>query len=438
MDYRLEREVESMASYDVLVCGGGPAGFPAAIQAARLGARTAIVESDGMLGGVMTAGGNPFVALFYARGRQIISGIGWEFVTRLAGEGWARIPDFQADLPHSRLGVEVNGPMAALCLDEMCAEAGVAVHFGQPVVDAVVEDGGGTRRLRAAVVSTRSGLRAIEAKVFIDCTGNGDLAAFCGAAFECGDPSTGALQPGTLRFYPVGYRLEDIDREKVREEFTRARESGELAHGDFWPESAAGAYAVFADGGNNINHVHPVNGADSRSLSAAEAAGRRSMARIVRWARRRIPGAGGFEPCAVASHVGLRESRRILGEATVTAEDYAAARRYPDAVCYAFYPIDLHQGGGGKPLEFRPLEGDRVPTIPLGALLPRGFSNLLVAGRCVSSDRLANSAIRVKAPCMAMGQAAGAAAAMARDGALRAVDPEGLKRTLSAAGAIVP
>jgi hypothetical protein len=167
--------------------------------------------------------------------------------------------------------------------------------------------------------------------------------------------------------------------------------------------------------------------------------GRASVARIARWARAHVQGAEQFAPASVGSHVCARESRRIIGTAYVTEDDYYAARQYEDAVCYAFYPIDLHRSGSSG-LVNRFLERGNVPTIPFGALRPKGFSNLLVAGRCVSSDRMANSAIRVKCPCTAMGQTAGVAAALCADGrhSLDDLNIHDLRKNLEDSGAIVP
>lgn len=431
--YLYQKQLENIGDYDVVVCGGGPAGYCAAVQAARLGARTALVEQYGALGGVITSGGNPEIGLFYAHGRQIISGIGWETVTRLAADGFARIPDFSPGIHHSLMNVSVDPVMFGCLADELCREAGVDLYFHHFLADAVVSEDGGA--VTAIVVATKSGLKRICGKQFVDATGDGDLSAHAGAAYELGDPENNDLQPGTLRFYLTGYDLADIDQKQVEAAFAQALRTGELQRHDFWPVDGS-PYEIFRARGNNINHI-ALNGADSRSRSDAEVEGRRSIARVLRWARRYVRGAERVTVTACAPEVAARESRRICCDHRITVQEYVRAAAYPDAVCYSYYPIDLHKAGA-ESLHNVFLENGVVPTIPLGAMLVKGKENLLAVGRCACGDRLANSAYRVKASCMAMGQAAGAAAALAQEKPLRSIDPERLRTCLEEAHAIVP
>lgn len=451
--WKLERDVPVAGKYDVVVCGAGPAGFCAAVQAARLGASTALVEATAGPGGVITGGGNPDIALFYAHTQHIIAGIGWEFVNELARDGWARIPDFFADLPHSQLGVRVNWPMAAHYMDQYCARAGVDLFYHHPVAEVAwhesdrTETGAAGITVDGVVVGTKSGLQLVRGKVFVDATGDGDVAALAGLEYELGEKYTGEVQPGTLRFYPIGFDPSKIDEDEVKETWTAARERGELEPGDYWPEPRGNPAGLFRHLGNNFNHVHPINGADSRSRSDAEVRARESVARVSRWARAHVTGAEHFEPMALGAGVAVRESRRITGLEYVTEKDYFSARQWEDAVCHAFYPIDLHRGvrQGQEDQEslrirYLQLSDGKIPTVPFGALVPRRSVNLLVAGRCLSSDRMANSAMRVKAPCMAMGQAVGAAATLAleNEGRVRTVDVARLRKILVENDAIVP
>ncbi len=428
-----QRRLKQIGEYDVVVCGGGPAGYCAAVQAARLGAKTALIEQYGILGGVITSGGNPEIGLFYAHGKQIISGIGWETVTRLAAEGFARIPDFSPGIHHSLMNVSVDPVMFGCLADEICREAGVDLYFHHFLADAVVSDD--DKRIEAVVLATKSGLKGIAGKQFIDATGDGDLSVRAGADYLLGDSQTGELQPGTIRFYPAGYDLADINQKQVEESFQAGLESGELLRQDYWSTEGS-PYGIFAAYGNNINHIL-LDGSDSKSRSTAELEGRKSVARVLKWARQHVKGAERLSIVACGTEVAVRESRRICCDHYITVQEYVGAEKYPDAVCYSYYPIDLHKAGE-QTLKNIFLEENIIPTIPLGAMLVQGKENLLVAGRCVYGDRLANSAYRVKASCMAMGQAAGAAAACSGEEPLRSLSLETLKNTLEAQHAIVP
>jgi len=183
--------IQEGKSYDIVVCGCGSAGFTAAVQAGRAGMRTAVIEREGMPGGIMTVGGNNDVAQFFAHHRQVIRGIGYEFVQRLAEEGMAVIPDMHADGPHWIYGVHVNIPAAAHRMDVMLAEAGVDIYYEQPIVEVETSPSGDPDhplKLDSVILSTKSGLKRITAKMFIDATGDGDVAVWAGAEAMCGDP----------------------------------------------------------------------------------------------------------------------------------------------------------------------------------------------------------------------------------------------------------
>ena len=174
-------------SYDVVVCGGGTAGFCAAVAAAKCGARTAVVERWGMLGGTMTVGGVPAPALFRAHGGQIIAGIGWELMTALAEQGFASLPEPPFDAPHPRLAVQLNPFQAAVMMDEMARQAGVELLFHQTAADVEAENG----HVKAVLTAGPEGMERIEGRVFIDCSGDGLVSALAGAGFELSDE----LQP---------------------------------------------------------------------------------------------------------------------------------------------------------------------------------------------------------------------------------------------------
>ncbi|HIV02266.1 MAG TPA: FAD-dependent oxidoreductase [Candidatus Aphodoplasma excrementigallinarum] len=421
--------------FDVAVCGGGVAGFCAAIAAARMGAKTCVIEKNRMLGGVMTSGGNNDIGLFCAGDRPVIRGIGWEFARRLNKMGYADIPVFQDGISHSLQGVKVNIPMAACLMDTMCLEENVALSFGTTIVD-VRRDGG----LWLLICAKKGALSAVRTKFVIDCTGDGDAAVCAGAEYELGDPLTGTLQPGTLRFIPSTFDAGVLTKEQMQKSFAQQLEKGSLRKSDFWPGAKGDPREIVTHHGDNINHVE-ISADYEQKTETIEIEARRSLARITNWMRQ-IPGFEAFSMEYLCDGVAYRETRRILGDVYVTVDDYVQARVWDDSVCYAYFPVDLHQheSVADERVHNIFLDKNHVPTIPLRALIVRGLDNFLIAGRCVSSDRLANSGLRVKAPCMAMGQAAGSAAALAlRHGVgIRGLDIQELKSALSDAGCIVP
>ena len=190
--------------FDVVICGGGSAGFCAAVSAARSGAKTALIEKYQTPGGILTVTGNnsidQFNNPFRDKDKMVIAGVGWEFVRRLAAYGFADIPDMDAVYRvHNQYGIKVNPAAASALMDQMLLEAGVTLLYGQPVVDVRAENG----RINALLISTKAGLAEVHAKIYVDCSGDGDISAWAGAAFEAGD-GHGGYQPGTLRYYPVG------------------------------------------------------------------------------------------------------------------------------------------------------------------------------------------------------------------------------------------
>lgn len=437
--------LQKSTAYDVVVCGGGTAGFCAAVAAARCGASTALIERFGVLGGTMTVGGVSAPALFHAHGKQIIAGIGWELMTKLAERGFAKLPPEPFNLEHPQMSVELNAFQAAVAMDEMVEEAGVKVYFHQPVAY-VCADGG---HVSSALIATNAGLERIEGRVWIDCTGDGNVAAMAGAEYELSEE----LQPASLNSIFANVHPAEKDYEAIHADFMRRVGEGELDEHDVWGCNTWGTcrgvgrgrgyalsecYAINV--GNNLNHVYPFNGADNESRTRGEIEGRKSIARTLRWLNENVPGYEHAFVASVSPTVSARESRRILGNAYITREDYVRGVCPPDSVCYSFYPIDIHRGTENAPLDNEFMAEGDVPGIPYGALVARGFDNLMMAGRIASGDRGAQSAFRVQASCMAMGEAAGTAAALACASGVSVdrLDPNALRKRLHDGGAIVP
>lgn len=352
-----DQEPEITDTVDVLVVGGGTAGTVAAIQAGRLGAKTLLIERGSQLGGTMTTGGVAFPGLFDAWGKPIIAGIGWELVKESVEMDEGTFPNF-AKVPqrHWHNQVFTNQFLYAILAEEKCAQAGVAIAYYEFPRSVVKVDQGWQVDCVGFGTSRRVLCRQI-----IDCTGGAEVVGLLGLPRLREDER----QPGSF-LYMLG----------------EAHEPGR----------------------NQIHrlYVHGADSTNSRTATQANLAGRKSILAKVREEKKRL--------MHLQPETGFRESYRIEGETIVTVQDYTSGRFFDDAISYAFYPVDLHTREGVKP---EPLKPGTLPTIPLRALIPKGSRDLIVAGRCVSSDRLANSGLRVQAPCMGMGQAAGVAAALA-------------------------
>lgn len=355
--------VDVTNTVDVLVVGGGTAGTIAAIQAGGADAKTLLVERNSKLGGTTTTGGVSFPGLFDAWGKQIIAGIGWELVKESVELDGGTLPDFSS-VPkrHWMNQVRVNQFLYPILAEEKCQKAGVQIayyEFPQTIVKTA--DGW---QVDCVGFGTR---RRVLCQQIIDCTGGAAVVGMLGLPRFRGTET----QPGSMLF-------------KLDEANNPGRPNG--------PGS----------GLLDALYVHDADSSNSRTVTAANLYGRKAVLDRVREKKKRL--------MHMQPEASFRESHRIIGETVITVGDYTSGRRFDDAVCNAFYPVDLHTKAGVRP---KPLKPGVVPTVRLSALVPKGSRNIIVAGRCVSSDRLANSGLRVQASCMAMGQAAGAAAALA-------------------------
>lgn len=390
---------ERFEDVDVLVVGGGTAGIVAALQAARAGCKTLLLESGSLLGGTMTTGGVSFPGLFHAWGKQVIGGIGWELVSETVLLNGDSLPDFSTPIGtnHSTHQIQLNGALFALLAEEKCLESGVHVKYYEMPECIHYRD----HRWHVEVVGKGTHYNVL-CKQLIDCTGNAFVASLAGykrlKENEC--------QPGSLIFELEGYTSDLLDESRLNELYNEALKKGTLLKTDAYN----GVMPLLAvKGGLATQHVLNADSSTSHLHTQANIDGRASLLRILRFVRT-LPGCEKAYIKKMQPETAIRETYRIDGLYKITQEDYMKGRIFEDSLSYSYYPIDLHVTHGVSP---KHLQEGVVPTILLRALIPKGSKNFLVAGRCVSSDRLANSALRVQASCMGMGQAVGAAAALA-------------------------
>lgn len=426
-------EKASTNYFDIAIIGGGMAGCAAAVASARLGCSTLLIEHFAFLGGWATAAlVNPFMSHCASDGKPLVAGIYQEIRDRLAS--------FDA-----LLGNSFDPEAMKYVLQEMLLEAGVEIRLHTFFEDAQTFEDAIRFRTRS-----KSGVEEWICKRLVDCSGDGDAAVALGADFESGD-ANGLQQAVTLMFDVGGVDLVKA-MEYVRDHPDQMRfpklppdaDAAALAKGAV---SVAGYYDLVAKARSNgeyyapgdlifyisrptygivtfnTTHVGHVDGTKAADLTRAEIEGRRQMISIAAFVRKYVPGFENSYLLCSAAHIGVRETRRILGEYVFSEEDVVEGRKFDDGICRLAYPVDIHSGEGDgytrkeEELQQRtnyrnaPLPGDWY-EIPYRCLVPLRVENVLVAGRCVSSTHAGHGAIRIMPSCVAMGQAAGTAAAL--------------------------
>jgi len=392
--------------YDVVVVGAGSAGSAAAISAARTGATTLLVDRLGFMGGTSTSVLDTFYA-FYTPGeapQRVVGGLGWQVVERLAREGvcFERPNTYGAGT-----GVTYDQETLKLVWEQLAHEAGVELLL-HTWVTGVRADAG---RLDAVRAWNKGGERWFEAAAFVDASGDADLCWLAGVPYE--DMHTS----GQVQSLSTLFRLANVDLERARQtpkkelwELMRAAaETGEYRlprlEGSWHRTPFEGVVMV------HMTRIPRVDATDPVALTDAELEGRRQVREYHRFLRDRVPGFEHSVVVGTSPSIGVRESRRVIGDYQLTRDDVLGARRFEDEIALCGAPIEDHHAGGDT--EWRYVEGGGVYGIPYRSLLASGIEGLLVAGRCFSATHDAHASARSMATCMAMGQAAGTAAAMA-------------------------
>jgi hypothetical protein len=434
MGHASSRTVEA----DVVVCGGGVAGTMAAVAAARQGASVVLVERYGFLGGNATAGA---VAQFNSwqtgNGRTVVAGLADEVVARLRLYGAARAHErFMMSTGHHMDRVEYAPEVLKLVLDDMVAEAGVRPLLHTTLLD-VASDG---RHIDGIRVLTKGGVLLLRAGVFVDASGDMDALKQAGARFlELGDGE--ALQPATMmfRFGPIDFeRFGALSKAELSAFAAQGYAQGQLARAAL--HSSRDPYSD--DGWFNISRLG-IDATDPMALGAAEIEGRRQAWKAAWFLANAVPGCEKGRLRAFATQVGVRETRRLEGDHVLTAQELLEPVQFSDAIAAGAYPIDIHPATGGA-LHYVPMDADHAYQIPYRSLIPSMLDNALGIGRGISASHEALAAIRVMTISMAVGQAAGIAAAMAARAAeggmgaqVRAVKVPALREALVRGGAVL-
>lgn len=416
--------------YDIIIVGAGTAGHVAALQAARCGMNVLLAEKNDISGGTITLGGISFPGLFYAWGKQIISGIGWEMVTKAVNVTGGRLPDFQdLSLPHYKHQVELSAPIYAAVIEDEMLKAGVNIAY-----HCMPYEIGNDGALWNVEIATKTGAKVVHSKILIDCTGDANMVKMAGYGVKEND----VKQPGTQNMQVSGFDLDKLDYGYINLEYKRAIFLNSLLDGDLGFHGDRCAEYFLKDSGDNSNHITNINATTSEGKTQADFNSRQAVLRIYDFFKR-LEGLENFQIDLIYSECGIREIVTICGDQTVTVDDYLSGRVWHDSICYSYYPIDLHINSGEE-FSIKKLKEGVVPTIPLGSMIPKGSRNLLAAGRCIDSDQLANSALRTQATCMATGQTAGAIASIAvQQGVdISKVEIQSIKDLLRDNGAICP
>ena len=434
------RKTEVVAEAEILIIGGGPAGIAAATAAARCGARAILLEKYGCLGGMGTAAMvTNFCGLHASINgsvQQIVRGVADDILERLDNLDGLREPHpVKAKGGGHDVAAQAYDTSAyKMATDDLLLSAGVDIRFHTFAVD-VLMDGA---QIDAVLVETKSGRKAIKAEVFIDCSGDGDLAYWSGAECVKGDDNGFMAYPTTM------FRVANVDDDKVHNEgkpnlsalieaaakdYNLPRKTGVLGSQPHAGEWRVNLTQISRDG-------DPIDGSDWNDLGFAETEGRRQSQEYFRFLKDCVPGFENSYLLETAPQVGIRETRRIIGEHVLSEDDILSCRDFEDSIGCNGWPLEQHLKGSAK---WTFLGGRGYHQIPFGTTLPKGVENLLVAGRCASTTPEGQASLRVSGPCFAMGQAVGTAAELARRSGVtpKEIDIKALQHRLVSDGAFI-
>ncbi len=401
------RELKEKYNVDVFVAGGGAAGISAAIAAARQGKKVFLAEATGMLGGLGTSGMVPSFAPFGDGVNILASGIGMEVRNKVS--------DTDA---LSTYWTVYNIEQLKRVYDKMLKDSGADFTFFTTVCDVVARDG----HIDYVVCCAKSGMFAVKAKIYVDCTGDGDICAMAGGKFEFGENGDKQVMPGTLCSMWADIDWDNKTKTAPNAHIEEAYKDGVLTYED---RHLPGFYQrpdkLY---GGNIGHLFDIDPTDESSLTNAMMWGRHSLTEYERYFKNYFDGYENMKLCTTGSIPGIRESRRVVCDYTLNVDDFIARASFDDEIGRYCYPVDVHVKATNKEnydafekeynTTLRYADGESY-GIPYRSLVAKSFDNLLVAGRCMGVDRKMQASIRVMPGCFIAGQAAGVAAAIASD-----------------------
>jgi len=430
------RNTEIFGEFDIVVLGGGPAGIAAAAAAGALGRRTLLIERYGFLGGMGTAAGVTNFCGLHANVhgdiRQVVHGVADDLLARIDRLGGL-------NTPHSIFGKTFaqayDNAAYKIAADDLLLSRNVTLLF-HALAAGVVMDG---ERIDALLIETKSGRKAVRTSIFIDCSGDGDLAAFAGAPFEIGGDDGAMLYPTMM------FRLNGVDPDAAGEAWKTipALMDDAEKRGVRFPRKGAIVRPMqhTTEWRVNVTQLKSANGraldgTDAIELSAGEVEGRKQVLAFFDFLKTNAPGFDKSYIIDIAPQLGIRETRRINGAYMLTREDVLACASFDDTVGVNGWPIEAHVAGDVK-WEWPDIPGSRgFNHLPYRMLLPKKVENLLVAGRCASMTHEGQSAARVSGACFVMGEAAATAAhlALAANGNPADIDVTQLQTSLERNG----
>lgn len=429
------RKIPILDEAEVIVVGGGPSGFAAALAAARQGADTLLILRDSFLGGTLTTTTLGSICGLYSVTEdhllEVSQGIGKELLGRMANQGWTGQPKRwlkTASLPFDPVGMK-------FIMDDMLSEGKVRFLFDAFVVSALTEED----HLKGVFIESKGGRHFIGGKVFVDASGDGDLAHFAGVPTE--------MTLADLQFPSAMFRFHGVDTELAakytRPEMTLLLEEAAKSGKYQLPRLTVGFHVTPRPGTVHCNvtkisrNGEPLNPLDPQDLSYGEMEGRRQIREYERFFQECVPGFEKAYVSDIGSRLGIRETRRVMGEYVLEAQDIFACRRFDDVIACSAWPVEMHEKGSGTRWEW--VEPGNFYHIPYRCLWSRHCANLLVAGRCISTTHEAQASTRVAGVCFSVGHAAGLAAAQALDnqGLVETVNMKLLQKKLKEQGAFL-